>query len=669
MNSSFHSILISGLIVFASLINMVRAQEVVWAKSTTSPGFEYGVDSDLDSQGNLFVLGHGTSAALTLDSLSLTSNGRSDAFIAKFSPNGQLLWFKTLGGDDNNYYDKAMDIHVDNNDDVIVLVTAASNNFTYNGNILPGINSSAQYGGEGVIMKIDNNGNYLWHDDGSTGSSFQNVVTDSTGNVYLTGWFSGLITLGDTIHLNNPTPAGKDMFIAKYTSSGKILWAKPVGGNTLNTNAYGHNIAIDDSTGNVTVLGRYSKSIFFTSDTLTTTHPSSSFLVTYNSLGTELWVKSLFSNAYSFCQGLDISSTGLIGVAGYNSLYHSAADGLVGFYDTIGNIISENIISSTYTCHLHSLTFNQLDECYISGIFRDSLSFGKSPHKISLKADAQSSGLIIKLSNNLIPIWANQLSSSSENKISCKNNRVFFSSRFDNPFIYNYGADTINRTGDAVFAEIADTSCPLVLRTDTVVECYRFTWIDGKTYTSDNDTATFYIPKGAANGCNTLVTLKLTINTVSDISTSISNQTITANNQSASYQWLDCNNGYAIIPNETDQSFTPAVNGSYAVQLTENGCTDTSACLEIADIGLIQNDFGQEFSLYPNPNRGAFSIDLGGIQQNLILTIKDLNGKTILTKTYRDSDFLNIELDKPAGVYLLLIESQNKHAAIRLVQY
>ncbi|MEZ4916409.1 MAG: hypothetical protein R2836_05430 [Chitinophagales bacterium] len=54
--------------------------------------------------------------------------------------------------------------------------------------------------------------------------------------------------------------------------------------------------------------------------------------------------------------------------------------------------------------------------------------------------------------------------------------------------------------------------------TDVQSACNSFTWIDGNTYTSNNNTATHTITGGAANGCDSVVTLNLTImNTVNSI--------------------------------------------------------------------------------------------------------------------------------------------------------
>lgn len=204
--------------------------------------------------------------------------------------------------------------------------------------------------------------------------------------------------------------------------------------------------------------------------------------------------------------------------------------------------------------------------------------------------------------------------------------------------------------------------------TDTRTECAPFTWLDGNVYTSDNTTATFTIAGGAANGCDSIITLDLTIDNVSNVTTSVTGITITANNASASYQWLDCNNNFAEINGATNASFTPTVNGSYAVQLTENGCVDTSACVSVTTIGLLENGFGHAFVLYPNPTTGNFTIDLGSEFESVELIIMDLTGKVIRSSQHTHSEIIHYTLNEPSGVYLLKIQSFEHEAIVRLVK-
>ena len=73
--------------------------------------------------------------------------------------------------------------------------------------------------------------------------------------------------------------------------------------------------------------------------------------------------------------------------------------------------------------------------------------------------------------------------------------------------------------------------------TDTQSACDMYTWIDGNTYTSSNNTATHILTNSV--GCDSLITLNLTINTV-DNSVTQSGAMLTANQTGGSYQWLEC---------------------------------------------------------------------------------------------------------------------------------
>jgi hypothetical protein len=124
-------------------------------------------------------------------------------------------------------------------------------------------------------------------------------------------------------------------------------------------------------------------------------------------------------------------------------------------------------------------------------------------------------------------------------------------------------------------------------------------------------------------GCDSVITVNLTINTV-NTSITTSSSTLTANASGAAYQWLDCNNGYSVISGENTQSFTPIFSGNYAVELTENGCIDTTACVAIITLGISENSFGNGLLVYPNPTDGNFSIDLGETYQTITVTLVDI---------------------------------------------
>ena len=644
------------------------AQEPVWAKLVAGPNHQHGIDADVDSQGNLFVIGHSSDPTLSIDGTTYPANGDGDAFIAKFSPSYQLLWFKTLGGDDDSRNDEAQDIHIDEDDNVIILVKSCGDNFTYNGDTLFYAGSPGSYSGEGVILKIDNHGNYLWHDDGTIGSTFKSITTDSTDNIYLTGDFVSSITLGGTLQLTNTTNGTtRDMFVAKYASSGGVLWANHVGGTVHNSFAYGHSIALEEDSGKVVVLGRYRNEIYFDSTTLFS-GGDATFLVAYDTIGVEKWSMSLFNNGSSLCRGLAISPSGLIGVAGYNAFTTpNLIKSFLGFYDLNGNVQSENSYQGVGYSIFYSIAFNHFNECFISGAFQDSVTLGTVPDTVTLTGGA--SGFLLKLNSNLLPSWVSLIPTTFVNKVSCKNNRILFSARLDVPFTYYYGIQTLTTDlGDALFAEIEDPSCPISIGVDKQTACKSYTWIDGNTYTSRNNTATYTIPRGAASGCDSVVRLNLTIKHVSGIGTTSIGDTITANNAIANHQWLDCDDGYSIILGETSQSFTATKSGHYAVELTENGCIDTSLCVSIITTGVLENDFGEQLMIYPNPFKTTYTIDLGAVHEEVTITVHDLSGRLIQTVGYSDAQIIDLNLHEPPGVYLLTIESTKSSIVVKLVK-
>ncbi len=136
--------------------------------------------------------------------------------------------------------------------------------------------------------------------------------------------------------------------------------------------------------------------------------------------------------------------------------------------------------------------------------------------------------------------------------------------------------------------------------TQTFTACNQFTWIDGITYNADTSLAQFIVAGAAANGCDSVYTLNLNINTVDTTVTALGYY-LFAPVSSNSYQWLDCNNGMLPIPGQTGGSLLVTNGGNFAVILSENGCIDTSACLFVLPVGLEQNSRKESIHFFPNP--------------------------------------------------------------------
>ena len=128
-------------------------------------------------------------------------------------------------------------------------------------------------------------------------------------------------------------------------------------------------------------------------------------------------------------------------------------------------------------------------------------------------------------------------------------------------------------------------------------------------------------------GCDSAITFILTVNAV-DASVSNFTTSIASNAFNATHQWVYCDSNYAFVPGATNQIFTPTTNGNYAVIVTENGCTDTSACETVLPVGISENVLGN-LVFFPNPTNGITTIRFGNTSLNTTIRINSLDGRLI----------------------------------------
>ena len=115
-------------------------------------------------------------------------------------------------------------------------------------------------------------------------------------------------------------------------------------------------------------------------------------------------------------------------------------------------------------------------------------------------------------------------------------------------------------------------------------------------------------------------------------------------------------------------SFTPTASGNYAVEVTQNGCTAVSSCYNFTLSSIEQwSEFGN-LSLFPNPNTGIFTIDLGSVQEVIEIRISDMNGRLIQAQFSNNDQKVAIQLDQPAGMYVVSIISETKQAHIKMIK-
>lgn len=194
--------------------------------------------------------------------------------------------------------------------------------------------------------------------------------------------------------------------------------------------------------------------------------------------------------------------------------------------------------------------------------------------------------------------------------------------------------------------------CQVQGTTITETVCDAYTSNAGNTYTeSGTYTERFY----TSNGCDSTVTLELTINTV-DAGVTQNGLNLTADNQNATYQWVDCDDNYAPISGETGKTFTATVDGNYAVEVTANGCTKRSRCVQMmpSNVDVIFDE--KSISVYPNPAQSQLFIShsfAGGEVYRIFSSDGRLMMSGLLEKGVANLNIAKLE----AGLYYLRLST------------
>jgi hypothetical protein len=212
------------------------------------------------------------------------------------------------------------------------------------------------------------------------------------------------------------------------------------------------------------------------------------------------------------------------------------------------------------------------------------------------------------------------------------------------------GCDSTITTNLTVNPAISGSQSPVLCAGESIT-------VGSSTY---NTTGNYTNVLTAFNGCDSTVTTNLTVNAAIDISTTLIGFTSTANASGAgvTYQWIDCDNGNAMITGETNQSFTAIMNGNYAVIVMENSCSDTSNC-EFIFVEGISNSSTSQINIYPNPFTDQFVITSSNIaSEDVKISVTTLLGQKIYTAIFNGKQ-LSIDMnEQPKGIYLVKVESK-----------
>ncbi|MDD3464742.1 MAG: SBBP repeat-containing protein [Candidatus Cloacimonetes bacterium] len=296
----------------------------LWAVQAGGSSEDRGNGISVDGTGNTYVTGtfYGTA---TFGTRSIISSGNQDIFVAKLDPNGNWLWVVQAGGSSE---DRGNGISVD----------GAGNTYvtgTFYGTATFSTHSITSSGNQDIfVAKLDHSGTWLWviQAGGIYGDSVYGIAMDDVGNAYVIGDFCSTAYFG-TLPL---TASGEDdIFAAKVSPDGNIIWAVKAGGT--NSDA-GHGIAVD-GVGNAYVTGSFRGTATFGNHVLTVSGDEwfkDIFAAKLDPSGNWLWAVRAGGTSEDMGYGIDVDGAGNAYVTGhfqYQSTFGSHTLAANGGYD------------------------------------------------------------------------------------------------------------------------------------------------------------------------------------------------------------------------------------------------------------------------------------------------------------------------------------------------
>ncbi|MCQ2280484.1 MAG: T9SS type A sorting domain-containing protein, partial [Bacteroidales bacterium] len=186
-----------------------------------------------------------------------------------------------------------------------------------------------------------------------------------------------------------------------------------------------------------------------------------------------------------------------------------------------------------------------------------------------------------------------------------------------------------------------------------------------------NEAGTETVTLTAANGCDSIVTLVLS---VTEVNTDIYSLVMTTSvqgfadmlveQQDAQYQWINCET-MAPVASAVSSVFTPTEAGHYACIITYNNCTDTTECIEATLQGRVNDIDAQNLRIYPNPASDFVMVEGDALQQIQLFNMAGQMLNCIVLENAAQYQLSTAQL--PAGAYLLRIATVDGEVAKMLI--
>jgi gliding motility-associated-like protein len=331
------------------------------------------------------------------------------------------------------------------------------------------MSSSGTY--DAFVSKLDPNGNFIWAKKmgGIDDVDPRAMIIDASGYIYITGTFFDRVNFNPSGSAVNLTSVGQaDIFIVKLDTSGRLIWAKQMGGFSSD---FVNSIAVDNS-GNVYTTGWFQGGANFNPGgvhNLTSVGGWDIFISKLDSDGNFVWVKQIGGTLNEYGTAIAVDASGNVYTSGhfqgtadfdpgagiYNLTSANEHDLFVSKLDTDGNFIWAKKMGGQGNNLMHALSLDAARNVYTTGRFEATVDFNPGTGTYNLISAGSSDIFVSKLDTDGNFVWAGKMGGNSidigKSIFIDANQDLFITGEFQGTADFDPGAGTYHLTSAGNF--------------------------------------------------------------------------------------------------------------------------------------------------------------------------------------------------------------------------
>lgn len=462
------------------------------------------------------------------------------------------------------------------------------------------------------VVKQSSNGNLIWAKSfGGTGyETPAGIAVDTSGNIYISGTFNGMIDLDPSAASYTLVSVAEDVFVLKLNAAGSFVWGVSMGSSS---DEEARAMCIDVS-GNVYTTGKFKATMDFDPG-------AGAFPITpFGTNTTDVFISKLNTN---------------------------------------GNFVWAVSLGGTLFDQPNSICVDSLFNVYTVGDFQGVADFDPGVGTVTLSSGSQDDAFISKLDVNGAFVWVQQIGGmdyQNAASVALDANNVYVSGQFGNTVDFDPGPGTFT-IANAPFA-----GSPFALK---LTNSGNFVWAKAILAVPGNPC----VGKDIRVGSDGNVYWASSSNGGFDIHLAVyDNSGNLVKSASFPYVW----NSFVVNPSAeiiiTGWFYSGDFDPSPTNNLNLNSTGATDACivkLNQIPMGLNEEKEEQEFiSIYPNPNNGSFVMKA---PEGSEIKITNALGQEVVSYTISGSE-QKINLNKcKNGIYFLTINYNGKQSCKKFV--